>query len=76
MPKTKQQKQKERERRVAKEKLEAAAQRRTQQKTEGENKPPVSQLSRQIGEDATAKANHVPVSPKASFSHRRMGGGG
>lgn len=73
MAKNKQQKQKERERRVAKEKLEAVAQKRTQAKTANETKKPVSKTAELMKGVALPKTEYVAKTTKTAFSHRRTG---
>ena len=73
MAKNKQQKKKDRERRVAKEKLAAAAKRRAREKTDKES--PKTVLGRTKLESAVVpKTTFIPNTKKSSFTQRRSGG--
>ena len=74
MAKNKQKKQKERERRISKEKLAAAAQRRTEGKSATESKNPVSRTAKLMTGVALPKASYVATNTHVSFLHRRTGG--
>lgn len=71
--KNKQKKQKERERRVAKEKLEAVAQRRSEEKAAGENKKPLSRPAKVMTSVALPETHNLGATQK-NFMHRRTGG--
>ena len=74
MAKNKQQKKKERERRVAKKKLATATKKRTQEKTSKETKKTIPERP-QTMTVATPKTNYVPTTNKKSpFTQRRSGG--
>jgi hypothetical protein len=73
MPKTKQQKQKERQRRIAREKHDAATQKRTEAKTTQENKK-LSRTARVMTAAAPPKTEYVASKSKTAFVHRRTGG--
>ncbi|WP_298862948.1 hypothetical protein [uncultured Gimesia sp.] len=73
MAKNKQQKKKEREKRVAKEKHAASAKKRTQEKTAKASLKPATQRS-QIMSAAVPKAKPVVTNSKSSFTQRRTGG--
>lgn len=72
MAKTKQQKQKEREKRVAKKKLETAAKRREVAKSANDKPVGVPRGKKVITEGVKQKAQ--VVSSKPTVSHRRAGG--
>jgi hypothetical protein len=72
MPKSKQQKQKERQRRIAREKHEAAMQKRTEAKSTEANKP-LSRTAR-VMTAALPKTDYVADKSKAAYMHRRSGG--
>jgi hypothetical protein len=74
MAKDKQQKKKDRERRVAQKKLAEAAKKRTLEKTTKENQKAVPGKSRVMSGAAT-KTDYVPTNKKSPFTHRRSGGG-
>ena len=73
MPKSKQQKKKDREKRVAKEKHAANAKKRTQEKTAKASMKPATQRSQTMSA-AIPKHNHVVSSKKSTFTQRRTGG--
>jgi hypothetical protein len=73
MPKSKQQKQKERQRRIAKEKHEAATQKQTEAKANHENKT-LSRAARVMTAAAPPKTDYVADKSKTAFMHRRTGG--
>lgn len=74
MPKSKQQKQKERERRVAQEKHAAATQKRTEEKTAHAGKKPLSRTAKVMTAVALPKTDYVASKTKTAFTHRRTGG--
>ena len=74
MPKSKQQKQKERQRRVAREKHEAATEKQIEVKTAHENKKPLSRAAKVMTAAALPKAEYVDSNTKTAFTHRRTGG--
>ncbi|MBT4866939.1 MAG: hypothetical protein HON53_17690 [Planctomycetaceae bacterium] len=76
MAKNKQQKKKDRERRVAQKKLATAAKRREQKKTETEkeSQKPASERAK-LMKEAVPKPNRAPTTNKKStFTQRRTGG--
>ncbi len=73
MPKSKQQKKKDREKRVAKEKHAANAKKRTQEKTAKASMKPATQRSQTMSA-AIPKPNPVVSSKKSTFTQRRTGG--
>ena len=75
MPKSKQQKQKERQRRIAREKHDAAMQKRTEAKTTEETKKkPLSRTAKVMTAAALPKTDYVASKSKTAFVHRRTGG--
>ena len=72
MPKSKQQKQKDRQRRIAQEKHEAAMQKRTEAKSTQENKT-LSRTAR-VMTAALPKSDYVAIKSKTGYMHRRTGG--
>lgn len=74
MAKNKQQKQKERERRVAREKLAAAQQRAQKKKTTKEIPKTGSRSKKLTSAVAAPKADYVAASKKSPFTQRRGGG--
>ena len=73
MAKDKQQKKKDRERRVAKKKLAETAKRRTQEKTEGDSKKTVHERTKSMTPSAS-KPDFVVSNKKSPFTQRRGGG--
>ena len=73
MAKDKQQKKKDRERRVAQKKLDAIAKKRTQEKSTQEAQKTVSEKSK-VMVGAVTKPKHVPTNKKSPFTQRRGGG--
>ena len=73
MAKDKQQKKKERERRVAQKKLMDAAKKRALEKTAKGSQKSVPEKTKHVKE-ATPKTAFVPTSKKSSFTQRRSGG--
>lgn len=77
MPKNKQQKKKDRERRVAQKKL-AEAQKRAQDHTAKQAQTGATRTNKLAAAGAAVappKVEHVPVAPKHSFIRRRSPGG-
>jgi len=74
MPKSKQQKQKERQRRIAREKHDAAVQKLAEEKTTSENKKPLSRTARVMTAAAPPKTDYVADKSRSAFMHRRTGG--
>ena len=74
MPKDKQQKKKDRERRVAQKKLAAIAKKRTQEKSTKETQKTASKKS-QVMAGAVTKTDYVPTTNKKSPFTQRRGGG-
>ncbi len=73
MAKNKQQKKKERERRVAQKKLAAAEKKRVQEKITKESQKTVPERTKLMTE-AVPKTDFVPTNKKSSFTQRRSGG--
>lgn len=73
MAKSKQQKKKDREKRVAKEKHAADAKKRTQEKSAKSSLKPATQRS-QMMSAAVPKPKPVVTNNKSSFTQRRTGG--
>jgi hypothetical protein len=73
MAKSKQQKSKEREKRVAQKKLAAAAKKRTQEKTAKASEATAPPRSKVMGAAVTPKPQHVPTSTRSPFTQRRGG---
>jgi hypothetical protein len=74
MAKNKQQKIKERQKRVAQKKLAAAARKRTQEKTAKASEATVPQRSKIMAAAVPAKPDYVPTATKKPFTQRRGGG--
>jgi hypothetical protein len=74
MAKKKQQKLKERQKRIAQKKLAAAAKKRTQEKTAKEAKATVPQRSKIMAAAVPTKPDYVPTATKKPFTQRRGGG--
>lgn len=70
----KQQKRKDRERRVAREKLDAAAVKRAAEKEAGSGRKTVSIAARKISEEAAAKAEYEAAQDRAPAVNKRVGG--
>lgn len=73
MAKNKQQKKKDREKRVAKKKIQAAANKRTQDKEKQETKSSVPGLGK-VQNSSVPKATQIPTAKKSTFTQRRTGG--
>ncbi len=73
MAKNKQQKKKDREKRVAKKKHEADAKKRTQEKTAKETQKNIPERAN-LMKPAVPKTNNIPTSKKSTFTQRRTGG--
>ena len=73
MAKDKQQKKKERDRRVAQKKLTADAKKRTQEKSTKEAQKAAPKKS-QVMSGAVTKTDYVPTNKKSTFTQRRGGG--
>ena len=73
MAKNKQQKKKERERRVAQKKLAATEKRRAQEKTTKESPKTVPERTK-LMTAAVPKTDYVAINKKSSFTQRRSGG--
>jgi hypothetical protein len=74
MAKDKQQKKKEREKRVAQKKL-AEAEKRAQQKATKDAAQPVPRTKKVMTAAAAPKPTYTPPNTKSPFTHRRTGSG-
>ena len=74
MAKNKQQKKKERERRVAQKKLADATRKRAQTKAAKESEKTVSKTKNTMTSAAIPKIDYVPDNKKNPFTQRRSGG--
>ncbi len=74
MAKNKQQKKKERERRVAQKKLAAATRKRVQAKAAKESEKTVSKTKQLMISAVVPKVDYVPDTKRSPFTQRRSGG--